>query len=615
MDNDPGVDEILDVPRSRGQVRRFFAKASGFWTMEGCGRAWFLTILVFTSAFAQIGVNVLYTMWNKWFFDALSERDAALVWHYVLFLIPLVLTSATIGTTVVVSRLMLQMRWRQWLTRRMMGWWISDQRYYRLNFSDAHFAAPEYRIAEDTRLAVEPLADFAIGLTSAVVTACTFATILWKVGGALDVTFAGHAIHIPAFLAIAAVAYAGLVSIASYFCGRPLADVVGAKNEFEAAFRGEMTRLRENAESIALVRGDEDERRSLGIRFDSVINAWRAVIRRQGILGIVQNSNSAIYTILPLLLVAPKYLSAELTLGDVMQVSAAFAAVQGALIWFVDNFVRLSEWYASLRRVNELVDTLDRLDITSTLSGDSRIEMTESDDGALHLEHLSIGHRGGKIVISETSTKIERGERVLIVGESGTGKSTLIRAIAGLWPWGSGSISLPAGARIAFLPQKPYIPIGTLKDALSYPTASTEIPEAVLTEAMREVGLGYLASQLNVEKEWDQTLSGGERQRVAFARLILHKPDLIIMDEATSALDDDSQTKVLDLLRLKLDGATIVSVGHRPGLEEYHTRKITLERNDLGAKLSSREVDGKLFKLLRLLKLEVFSGKATGRNG
>ena len=603
-----GVDAAAKPPR--GQLRRFFARASGFWTMEDRLRAWVLTLVVFGSALAQVGVNVLYTDWNKWFFDALDARDGALVWRYFVVFVPLVLVSTATGALVVVARLALQTRWRQWLTRRMLGWWICDQRYYRLGFMDASFSAPEYRIAEDTRLAVEPLADFAIGLTSAVVTAVAFAAILWRVGGALPVRLGSIAFEVPAFMAFAALGYAALVSIASFLAGRPLADLVGAKNEAEAAFRGEMTRLRENAESIALVRGDADERRSLDATFGHVIAAWRAVVRQQGVLGVVLNGNAAVYPILPLLLIAPKYLDGRLSLGDVMQVASAFTAVQGALIWFVDNFVKLAEWYASLRRVNELVDALDQMDTTTLLSGDASIDIGESDDGALHLEALSVGHRGGKIVIAETSAKIERGERVLVVGESGTGKSTLIRAIAGLWPWGSGAIRLPAGARIAFLPQKPYIPAGSLRDVLLYPFGGRAADPEALGAALRDVGLGYFAGRVDEESEWDKTLSGGERQRVAFARLVIQRPDIVIMDESTSALDDESQRKVLDLLVERLPAATIVSVGHRPGLEEYHTRKMTLERHELGARMTTGNVDRGLFRLLRLFRDEVFSGKS-----
>lgn len=583
----------------RSRMRRFFVVALPFWSGETRWRAWGLTIVVLTFVAAQIATAVGVNAWNRLFFDALEKRDVAAAWSVAAWLPLLIAVSALTLSALVISRMLLQMRWREYLTRRLAGWWIADQRYYRLQFVAREQAAPEYRIAEDVRLAIEPLVEFAIGLISAAVTAATFAAILWHVAGSARFMLAGVEIVIPSYMALAAIGYALVASLAAYLTGRPLVARIAAKNEAEARFRAEMTRLRENAESIALIRGDADERGSVGENYGRVVAAWLRVIRQQGVIALVLNTNGALFPIVPLLLIAPKYLSGDVSLGAVMQVVAAFSAVQAALIWFVDNFVRLAEWFASVTRVDELQEALEGLDVGTIMEGETHIDMKESADGAIHIDRLSIAHSNGRAVITDASVVIGLGEKVLIVGESGTGKSTLIRALAGLWPWGSGSIALPAGKSLAFVPQKPYLPIGTLRTVLLYPEAEKPVPDHIVLAALRRCGLSYLAKRLDDQDKWDRILSGGERQRVAFARLVIQRPDIIIMDEATSALDEDSQNALLGLFEAELAHATVISVGHRPGLEDFHDRKITLEKRHAGAHLSSRRLGKSLWRLFK----------------
>jgi len=593
----PSETESADRP-SRSRSRSFFRMAAGFWTGLSAARAWLLTIVVLAFAFAQIGAQVGINSWNRMFFDALEKKDMADVITAIGLLPVLIGAAAVTMSGLVVSRMLLQVRWREWVTDRLAGWWIADQRYYRLGFLDTEHTAPEFRIAEDVRISTEPLVEFAIGLISALVTALTFAAILWTVAGSISFEVAGQTFRIPAYMAIAALLYAIITSTAAYYVGRALVGKIAAKNETEALFRAEMTRLRENAESIALIKGDADERSSVRETYGNVVKAWMAVVRRQGFIALVLNTNGALFPIVPLLLAAPKFLSGELSLGAVMQVAAAFSAVQAALIWFVDNFVRLSEWYASVVRVDEFVETLEEVDIGTIMEDEHQIVLDESDDDDIHIDNLSLAHRNGRVVIDDASIRIQPGEKVLIAGESGTGKSTLIRALAGLWPWGSGRIAFPRNTRYAFVPQKPYLPRGTLRDTLLYPETDSTVDAEVIRKAMERCGLGYLVRRLDEEDDWDRVLSGGERQRIAFCRLLIQKPPIVIMDEATAALDEGSQDSLLGLFEDELKASTVISVGHRAGLERFHDRKITLVRRPAGARVRSTPIRKSFWRML-----------------
>jgi putative ATP-binding cassette transporter len=290
-----------------------------------------------------------------------------------------------------------------------------------------------------------------------------------------------------------------------------------------------------------------------------------------------------------LILCAPKYLDRSMTLGEVMQAAAAFVTVQAAFNWLVENYPRFADWTASARRVASLLVSLDRLQRASNGTGVDNISRRETEGAALVLKDLSVTLDDGTQVIDETEVSIAPGEHVLVAGESGTGKSTLVRAIAGLWPWGGGEIGIHAGAKLFFLPQRPYLPIGTLRRATTYPTPADEISEDRVREALEAVGLGSFLPRLDEEQTWDQILSGGEKQRLAFARLLLHEPDIVVMDEATSALDPPSQEKLMRFVAERLDATTIVSVGHRPELEEFHDRKLVLGSQKDGAKLVKDE--------------------------
>jgi vitamin B12/bleomycin/antimicrobial peptide transport system ATP-binding/permease protein len=562
----------------------FVQRSSGFWTGPGKHKAWFWTIGALALVFANLAVNVGINRWNKWFFDALEKRDATQLLELVTTIVILVIAGAGFAVAMVRCRMTLQIAWREWLTGELLARWLSEQRYYRLAVTDEEQINPEYRIADDLRLASEPVVEFALGFINALLAAVTFVGILFWVGGSLTVTVGSVSVWIPGYLAFAALLYAAMVSGLTYFIGHPLVGRVAAKNESEAQFRYELTRVRENAESIALIKGADDERKQLTETFSELVARWLSVIRQHSHLTWLLNSNAFFAPIFPVLLATPKYLAGELTLGSVMQIAAAFTAVLTALNWFADNFIRLAEWSASAKRVDELYVALDEMDEDAAREAAIVVENTSTN--AIQITDLSIVHRDGRVVIDDADITVQPGERVLLGGESGSGKSTLIRAIAGLWPWGEGRILLPAGAKLAFVPQRPYIPLGTLGDAMAYPVEGRLLQDDRARTVLKDVGLGYLADKLDDEDvRWDQTLSGGERQRIAFARLLIDEPNIIIMDEATAALDIDSEFRLLTLLFERLPNATIFSVGHRPGLQELHSRLLTLQRRPTGGRI------------------------------
>lgn len=564
-------------------TRAYFRISRGFWRGETRSRAWFLSVgvLVFVVAnlLAALGIN----RWNRFFFDAIEQKQVGSVMLGVGIIIGLAMASAAASVGLVHVRMRLQLRWRQWMTRHLISRWLADRRFYQLNIVGGEGSNPEYRIADDVRLATEPLVDFVLGLVNALLAAVAFIGILWAVAGSLRVTAFGGDFVIPGYMVIAAIVYSSITSFGMYFVGRPLITRVEEKNAGEARLRYELTRVRDSAENIALIGGDEDEKARLEETFGELAYRWVKVIVQQARMTWISNGSSVLSPVVPLLLGAPKYLAGELSLGELMQISTAFAQVQIALNWLVDNAIRLAEWLASAQRVVELTDSIDTLDQTIGRYGtNNTVILGESPDDSLYLRDLSITQQNGKLMIDGTDAVVAPGEKILVKGESGTGKSTLIRAMAGLWPWGSGEILRPKNAIFAFMPQRPYIPLGTLRHALLYPDSDREVLAAQLEDALRRCGLSHLVDQLDQDDQWDGILSGGEKQRIAFARLLISPPDVIIMDEATSALDEESQARMLEFLRTDLAAATVLCVAHRPGLEPYFDREIRLMRMEAG---------------------------------
>lgn len=575
--------------RRRFLLRRFWAAASGFWGRAGGWIAWTLTgglaATVLLTLAVQYGINV----WNRTFFDALERKDSAEALVQALYFPVLVGASVALAVLSVYLRMTTQRTWRAWLSSKVVDDWLAKGRYFQLNLVQGDHQNPEYRIAEDLRVATDAPVDFANGLLQAVLSAATFIVVLWTIGGALPLTLAGYSIEIPGFLVIAAVIYAAVASLSMMIVGRRFIFVAEGKNQAEAEYRYVLTRLRENGESIALLGGEAEERTGLDRTLKRVIARWRDLCVQHMRTTMVSNSSYLIAPVLPVILCAPKYLNGTMTLGQVMQAASAFVIVQFAFAWLVDNYPRFADWSASARRVASLLVSIDALD-EAERRGVGYITQSGTRDAALRLRNLKVTLDDGTAVINETEVSIARGERVLVVGESGTGKSSLVRALSGLWPWGGGEIQFEYGANLFLLPQSPYLPLGSLRRAVAYPSAVEDIDRREIEEALIAVGLEHFVPRIDEDANWDQTLSGGEKQRVAFARVLVQKPTIVVLDEATSALDPPSQEHMMNLLAERLPRTTVISVGHRPELEAFHHRKLVMESHPEGARLV-RDID------------------------
>lgn len=560
-------------------AKDFGVYAAGFWSGPTRTRAWLLTLGLAASLIASTYVTVQMNHWNRWFFDALEKKDVASVQSAMLVFLVIIAAMAAIGVAIVLTRETLQVRWRQWLVEHVLALWLDRQRFYHMNADGTEPPNPEYRISDDTRWATEILVDLGIGLMSALIGGIAFISILWTVGGSWTV----GGVTIPAFMVVLALAYGITMSMLMAWIGKPLVGRVGAKNEAEGYFRFSMMRLRDNAESVALMNGSEAEKRSLKGFYDTVVQRWLAVVRSHGHVTWITNSSGPMIPIVPLLFAAPKYLAGDLTLGQVTQLAAAFVQVQIAISWVVDNYNRIAEWYASARRVMDIVYACDGVDRRlAETSGGVRYE---PGSGALALANLAIVDRDGKALVAGTDLSMQPAERAFLSGESSIGKSMIVRAIAGLWRSGSGVIARPPQGKLIIVPQRAYLPLGTLASATAYPSDPGTWQRAEFERSLAAVGLAHLTPRLDETARWDQVLSSGERQRLAFARILLHKPDTVVLDDALTAVEDTARAGLLSVIIAALPRLTVLSLGQRYEHDGVHRRHLVLERGASGARM------------------------------
>ena len=576
-------------PIQTGAISAFLRLAGGFFVHERRGR--WLAAAVLALTLLQVLIQIQFNFWNRDFFNALENRDRnAFLWQMVLF-VGLAGASMVVAVYQLYYRQLTQLRWREWLTERLLQLWMTDARHYQLERAGEN-DNPDQRIAEDVRIVVEMAVDFVTGLFNSLIMLIAFVGILWTISGALTFTFAGNDVTIPGYMVWAALIYAIIGSGLTYFVGRPMVQLNTERMSQEATFRFNLVRARESSEGIALIGGEADERRGLSAQFSRVFGAVQDLMRSQRRLMWLTSAYGMLTMVFPTVVAAPQYFSGAITLGGLMQIGSAFGSVQGSLNWFVDNFPRLADWRSAVERLLSFRERMRVIEEMVTAPDQPTIERVESGAGEeemISFRDVQVAFSNGSVVIAEASADIRKGERVLVKGESGTGKSTLFRALAGIWPWGSGTIRVPPRSATMFMPQRPYLPLGTLRGTLSYPHAPDTVADDAAHVALDRVGLSHLKPRLDDENRWDQVLSLGEQQRLAFARLFLQKPRWIFMDEATAALDENNQDAMMRMVLEDLPESALVSIGHRPGLDAFHERTLQLQRGPEGAKLALKQ--------------------------
>ncbi|MBA2399388.1 MAG: ABC transporter ATP-binding protein/permease [Bradyrhizobium sp.] len=528
---------------------------------------------------ALVAIDVLVNQWQNRFFNALQEYN----WDVFVSEIGVFCLLATSAVALAVYQLYLnqwlQIRWRRWLTRHYLGEWLHGANHYRMQLQGDAADNPDQRIADDVRMFVDRTLDIGLSLLNAVVTLFSFVIILWGLSAAAPLHLFGVEYAIPGYLVWAALIYAVLGTALTQWIGSPLVRLDFKQQQFEADFRFNLVRARENSEQIALLHGERAERLGLWERFHHVVENWYGIMSRTKRLTAFTTSYSQAAVIFPYILVAPAYFAKKVQLGGLQQTASAFGSVQGALSIFVTIYRTLADWRAIVARLDGFEAAIASATALEKSSGS--IGLVTSEGGkAIDLRQLTLRLPDGTPLVSAEALSLRGGERTLLTGPSGSGKSTLFRAIAGIWPFGSGSIAIPTGASVMMLPQRPYFPIGSLHGAIAYPGDDTKTFSAgQVREALVTVGLPKFAERLQEEAHWNRMLSLGEQQRLGLARALLHAPDYLFLDEATASLDEPSEAALYNLLGSKLPQTTIVSIGHRSTLEAFHQRHVAMVRD------------------------------------
>ena len=534
---------------------------------------------------ANIVGQVYLNRWQKAFFDAIEAKNLGMIWDQLLVFLAIVSVLLTIVVSQTWLHEMLKVRLREWLTHHLLDNWLPHGRAYRLGISEETGVNPDQRIQEDTRNLSELSADLGIGFLQSALLLVSFIGVLWAMSQNISFQTLGITIAVPGYMVWAALIYAAIGSWLTWLVGRPLIGLNATRYAREADLRFALVRVSESAESIALYAGEQDERRILTRYVDQVIGVQRKMSNALSRLVWITSGYGWLTIVVPILVALPGYLHGTLTLGGLMMVVGAFNQVQQSLKWFVDNFARAADWRAALHRVAVFHEALEEVDEREEEPG---IKLVPHPEGHLVFENVGVWLSDGGVVISDATTEILPGERVLVVGDSGIGKSTLMRAIGGLWPWGTGTIYLPPREEMMFLPQRPYMPLGTLRAAVAYPASPDSFTTEQIAAALERTGLPDFADRIDVEERWDRLMSLGQQQRLAFARVVLHRPGWVFLDEATAALDEENQTRVMSIFDKELPDTSIVSIGHRPGLDAYHSRALQLDRGPTGARLRRR---------------------------
>lgn len=554
---------------------QFLRLAGAYWN---CERRWTVraaVLLLVALTQAQVGLAIWISYWHRELFDVLEARSLRdLVWLIATFLLIFVLTMLVTALHLHVKR-WLQLDWRRWLTDRLLDQWMAHARHYQLQFTSGEHDNPDGRIAEDIRIATETAIALALSLLYSLLILGSFIDILLDVSGSLPIP--GTSLVVPGYLVLLAFLYAGGGTVFGLLLGRPLIRATNRLQTVEANLRFGLARARENSEAIALMHGEEIEHRQADRLFADVGQGWNR--QTLGYLGIVSFSTGygTLLPVFPILVAAPQFIAGGMTLGVLMQAAQAFQRLTSALSWPIDNLGELAKCRASVDRVVSLYNDMLLLEERADNPVEHRIDLRRSQGDTLTLHNLSLANPDGRVLLEPLDLSIQRGERVLISGDP-TVTIALFKAVAGLWPWGHGEIELPAGQSIVFLPQRPFLPDGTLQAALSYPHPAGHFGHAQILHALDCAGIAWLAPRLEDSDDWDRVLPLRAQQRIGIARLLLHHPAWVFIEEATDAFDVQGEECMTEVLHRELLGSTLLTISFHRTLEHFYTRRLVLDR-------------------------------------
>jgi putative ATP-binding cassette transporter len=522
-----------------------------------------------------VALQVILNQWYNRFYNTLQDHD----WNAFVSAILFFCVIAAIYTVLAVYQLYLnqwlQIRWRRWLTQTYLRQWLHSANHYRMQLLGDTADNPDQRIADDLQMFVQYTLTIGIGLLSSIVTLCSFVVILWTLSAQAPLTLFGARFDIPGYLVWAALIYAVIGTLLTHLIGWRLIPLNFQQQRFEADFRFNLVRTRENAEQIAALGGEAAERERHLNRFGFVVANWLALMQRQKQLTFFTQSYSQASVIFPYIMVSPAYFSGAMQLGGLMQTASAFNSVQNALSYFITAYRQIAEWRAVIARLTGFEEAIAAGQAAAVTP--PAVEVVRCGRGAVFaVDRLNVQLPGSEPIVAAEHIAFPAGERVLVTGPSGSGKSTLFRVIAGIWPFGSGRVMVPQGAKVMLVPQRPYFPLATLATAVGFPAEAGTFDDARVAEALVAVGLPQMVGRLGEEAHWNRMLSQGEQQRLAIARALLHAPDYLFLDEATAALDEAAEAALYRLLQDRLKGTTIISIGHRSTLSAFHGRRVEL---------------------------------------
>lgn len=560
--------------RKRDMAKNVWSMMRSYWKSEE--RWWargLLTVIILLSL-GQVYMLVLLNQWHNEFYNALQNYDYPSFWPLIGQFTVIAFVYIIMAVYAVYLRQMLEIKWRTWMTRHYLRSWMAKQVYYKLQVLNSDMDNPDQRISEDINSFINLTLTLFLGFLKQFTTLMAFVFVLWNLSGVLEIPFGETVLSVPGYMVFLCLIYSTLGTWFAHKVGSRLISLNYDQQRFEADFRFNMVRVRENSESIAFYRGEQPELEGFDQRFKNVIKNFWGLMKRTKLLNFYINGYGQLAIIFPILMAAPKYFAGEMQLGGLMQTISAFGRVQDALSYFVDAYASIAQYVSVIRRLNGFTEHMEEVD-----SLKSDFVVSNNNENKLALMNFSVDLPNGDSLIEGLQLDVRPGNYLLISGDSGAGKSTLLRALAEIWPYGKGQMSLPDSWRVMFLPQRPYLPLGTLRQAIFYPQSVPENDSTDIGGMLDALGLSALKDKLDTVDDWSRILSLGEQQRIAFIRILLFKPQLVFLDESTSAMDESVEAKSYDMLKEYLPDMAVVSVGHRSSILSRHDMKLVLSGN------------------------------------